>query len=284
LRRAGPTCQALGIHKTDGTLISLPRRRIGIVAIVGILFLTMMVGCAGTIPPAAREDRAPADPWEPLNRRISNFNNGLDKVTMKPIAKGYQALLPDPMQQGITNFSNNLLGPLFIINNLLQGKFKKSLSETGRFLANSTWGILGFANVGADLGMTTYREDFGQTLATWGVPDGPYVVVPFLGPRTLRGAVTIPLFFYVDPLSLIEDDATRWAIWGVRFIDLRARLFTIDALVENSFDRYLTIRESYLQNRRFLILDGEESEEDDDFYDDFADDFEEDYEEESEPR
>lgn len=256
-------------------MTSLRKRRTRTSIVVSIILLAMLCGCAGTIPPAAKEDRSPADPWEPFNRRVSNFNDGLDKVALTPLAKGYQAILPEPMQHGITNFSNNLLGPLFIINNLLQGKFKRSLSETGRFLANSTWGILGFANVGADLGMPTYREDFSQTLAVWGVPDGPYFVVPFLGPRTLRGTATIPLFFYVDPLSLIEDDPTRWTIWGIRFIELRARLFAVDALFEDSFDRYLAIRESYLQNRKFLILDGEVSDEYDDFYDEFDEDFEE---------
>jgi phospholipid-binding lipoprotein MlaA len=230
----------------------------------------MLVGCAGSIPPAAKEDRAPSDPWEPLNRRIHNFNQGVDKISLKPLAKGYQRILPERMQRGVNNFSKNLRGPLFIINNFLQGKFRRGFSETGRFVANSTWGILGLVDVGADLGMETYNEDFGQTLAVWGVPKGPFVVLPIFGPRTLRQATMLPLFFAVDPLFHLEHDTTRRSIYLLRAIDLRARLFTVDALIEDSYDRYLTIRESVLQRREFLIYDGEPPE-DDDFYDDFYD-------------
>ena len=227
-------------------------------------------GCATTHPPAAKEDRSPADPWEPLNRHISAFNNNVDRITFKPLARGYVALFPDPMRRGINNFSKNLFGPLYIINNFLQGKFKRGVSETGRFLANSTWGILGFVDVGKDLGLETYREDFGQTLAVWGVPDGPFVVVPILGPRTLRDATMIPLNFAADPSFYIDDDAARWSLYLVRAVDVRAQLFSAEALIEDSFDRYLTIRESYLQNRQYLIHDGDPPE-DDDFYDDFED-------------
>lgn len=244
--------------------------------IASILIQTMLVGCAGTIPPAPPEERSPADPWEPLNRRISNFNDGLDSVSTEPLARGYQAVLPDFVQRGIGNFSSNLATPLFIVNNLLQGKFKRSLSETGRFLANSTWGILGFVDVGAELGMETYREDFGETLAVWGVPDGPFVVIPVLGPRTLRDAIMIPANFFFDIGYHIDDDATRWTIYGIRLVDVRARLFVAEELLEGSYDRYLAIREAYLQRRRYLIFDGNPPE-DEDFYDDFYDeDFAED--------
>jgi phospholipid-binding lipoprotein MlaA len=246
-----------------------------LVTLASAAALALLAACAGTIPAAPKEDRSPADPWEPLNRRVSNFNEAVDSVSLKPLARGYQAVLPRPMQRGIANFSNNLLAPLHIINNLLQGKFQRSLSETGRFLANSTWGILGLVDVGTDLGLEPYREDFGQTLAVWGVPDGPYVVVPILGPRTLRDASMIPLNFLADPLFHYENDTARRAIYFVRLVDVRARLFAVDALLEDSFDHYLAVRESYLQNRRFLIFDGDPPE-DEDFYDDFMDeDFEE---------
>lgn len=249
-------------------------------AALGLLVVTVIAGCAGNIPPASKENRAPSDPWEPLNRRMRNFNQGVDKISFKPLAKGYQRVIPETMQRGVNNFSRNLLGPLNIINNFLQGKFKRGVSETGRFLANSTWGILGLVDVGADLGLEPYREDFGQTLAVWGVPDGPYVVVPILGPRTLRDATMIPLNFAADPVFHLDSDTARWSIYAVRAIDLRSRLFTVDALIEDSVDRYLTIRESYLQRREYLIYDGEPPE-DDDFYDDFYD---EDFEDEEQPQ
>jgi len=247
----------------------------GFIALIASLAL-LASGCATQHPAAAKEDRSPADPWEPLNRRISAFNDNVDRFTFKPLAKGYEKVIPSPIRRGINNFSKNLLGPLFIINNFLQGKGRRGFSETGRFLANSTLGIGGLFDVGQAMGMETYREDFGETLAVWGVPDGPFVVVPILGPRTLRDAVMIPLNFAADPSYYIDDDAIRWSLYGIRAIDVRAQLFAAEALIEDSFDRYLTVRESYLQNRQYLIYDGDPPE-DDDFYDDFEDpeDFEE---------
>ena len=247
--------------------------------ICALLFMAAFAlnGCATTIPAAPKEERSPDDPWEPMNRRISAFNDNVDRFTFKPLAKGYEKVVPRPVRTGINNFSRNLLGPLFIVNNVLQGKLRRGASETGRFLANSTLGIGGLFDVGGAMGMETYREDFGETLAVWGVPAGPFVVVPILGPRTLRDAVMIPFNFAADPAFYIDDDATRWGLYIVRAVDLRANLFTAEALIEDSFDRYLAIRESYLQNRRFLIHDGNPPE-DEDFYDDFEDfeDFEED--------
>ena len=224
-------------------------------------------------PPAPPEDRSPSDPWEPLNRRIHAFNNNVDKVSFKPLAKAYEAVLPMPVRQGVGNFSLNLLGPLFIINNFLQAKFTRGFSETGRFLVNSTLGVGGFIDIGTEMGLESYREDWGETLAVWGVPNGPFVVVPILGPRNLRDALMIPLNFASDPSYWIQDDLTRWSLYLVRAVDVRAQLFSADALLEDSYDRYITIREAYLQRRRYLIYDGNPPE-DDDFYDDFYDDFE----------
>ena len=238
-----------------------------------ILFFGMVSGCATSIPAAPKDQRADYDPWEPLNRRISAFNDNFDKVTFKPLAKGYEAVFPSPIRRGINNFSRNLTIPLSIINNFLQGKARNGFSETGRFLANSTLGIGGLVDVGSGLGLDPHREDFGQTLAAWGVPDGPYVVIPILGPRTFRDATMVPLNFASDPLMYMKHDRTRKSIYLVRTIDFRAQLFTAESLIEDSFDRYLSIRESYLQNRQFLIYDGDPPE-DDDFYDDFEDDFE----------
>jgi len=236
--------------------------------------LIQLAGCASAIPPAPKDQRTASDPWEPLNRRVDAFNRNVDKVTLKPLAKAYEAVLPSPLRRGINNFSKNLLTPMYIVNNLLQGKIKRSFSETGRFLANSTIGIGGLFDVGASLGLETYREDFGQTLAVWGVPNGPYVVLPIIGPATLRDATMMPLNFAADPLFYLDHDRTRRTIYLVRAVDLRAQFFTAESLIEDSFDRYLTVRESYLQNRQYLIFDGNPPE-DDDFYDDFYDDFEE---------
>lgn len=234
-----------------------------------LLALLAASGCAANMPENAA--RSEVDPWEPMNRRIDAFNTELDRVTLKPITKGYQKVVPKFMQKGVTNFSMNLRGPLHIINNFLQGQGREGLSETGRFLANSTIGVLGLFDVASRMGLARYQEDFGQTLAVWGVPSGPYVIVPFLGPQTLRDALALPLDFLADPLTHYENDRIRYSLWALRMIDLRARLLGIESFVEDSFDRYIAVRESYLQNRLYQIYDGNPPE-DEDFYDDFLED------------
>jgi len=229
-----------------------------------------LAACAGNIPPAPKEQRAATDPWEPLNRRVSNFNEGFDKVTFKPLAKGYQAVIPRFMRQGVGNFSRNLLGPRNIINNVLQGKIARGGKELGRFVINSVMGLGGLIDIATDSGIEASRETFGETFAVWGIPSGPYVVIPVLGPRTVSGAFAIPLNFLADPLFHVDDESTKWIIYGIRAIDLREQLFAAEALTADSYDRYLTIRESFLQNRQFRIYDGNPPE-DDDFYDEFID-------------
>jgi phospholipid-binding lipoprotein MlaA len=258
-------------RRTNQSVICMPLR-----LILALLLATgFLGGCASSMPSAAKEDRSPADPWEPMNRQISAFNETVDGLTFKPLAKGYEQVIPQVVRRGINNFSRNLIGPLNILNNLLQGKVQRGASETGRFFVNTTFGIGGLFNVGNALGFDVYREDFGQTLAVWGVADGPYVIVPILGPRTLRDAAMIPLNFAADPTFYIKDDSTRLGLYAVRAIDARAMLFTAEALIEDSFDRYLAIREAYLQNRQYLIYDGDPPV-DDDFYDDFEN-YDEDY-------
>ena len=238
----------------------------------GLCIIAMFVlsACAGNIPAAPKDQRAEYDPWEPLNRRVSNFNEGLDKVTLRPLAKGYQAIMPGFVEQGVHNFSVNLLGPMFVINNFLQGKPGRGGKEFGRFLINSIIGIGGLFDVATNMGIDSSPETWGQTFAVWGIADGPYVVVPVLGPRTLSGAFAIPLDFLSDPTFYLEDSTDKWIIYGIRAIDLRMQLFTAEELIADSYDRYLAIRESFLQNRRYRIYDGNPPE-DDDFYDEFLD-------------
>ncbi len=234
-----------------------------------LCLLLLTCGCA-TQPAAPPEQRSAADPWEPLNRHIHGFNQGLDKVTLKPVAKGYEALLPQTVRTGIGNFSQNLRTPLNSINKFLQGKFSDGFSEAGRFLANSTFGILGLVDAASDMGLEQQNEDFGETFAVWGVPDGPYVVVPILGPHTLRDTFLIPLNIMGDLLLYYDNSSVRDKIYLLRLVDVRQRLFAAEDLLEGSTDRYLSIRESYLQNRKFRIHDGNPPE-DDDFYDEFLD-------------
>jgi phospholipid-binding lipoprotein MlaA len=236
---------------------------------VGALALLLAAGCASTAP--ANGEASEVDPWEPMNRRIDGFNTEVDRFTLKPIAKGYQKVVPEFMRKGVTNFSSNLRGPLHIINNFLQGDGREGFSETGRFVVNSTIGVVGLFDVATRMGMGRYEEDFGQTLAVWGVPSGPYVIVPFYGPQTLRDAVALPVDFLADPLFYYEHDRYRYALFALRMIDLRARFLGVETFIEDSFDRYIAVRESYLQHRQYEIYDGNPPE-DEDFYDDFLED------------
>lgn len=226
----------------------------------------LLGGCAANAPGGAQA--SDADPWEPMNRRIDTFNTSIDKVTLKPVAQGYKKVLPEFVRQRVTNFSKNLRGPLNIINNFLQGKGGDGFSETGRFLANSTFGIGGLFDVATKIGLESHDEDFGQTFAVWGVPSGPYVIVPFLGPQTLRDALALPFDFLADPLFHYENKPVRYTLYTVRLVDLRARFLSVEGFIEDSFDRYVAIRESYLQHRQFEIYDGDPPV-DEDFYDDF---------------
>jgi phospholipid-binding lipoprotein MlaA len=232
-----------------------------------LIAVLLASGCA-LKPSVPKEDRSEADPWEPLNRQIHGFNNGLDKVTFKPLAKGYQKVFPQFLRTGIRNFSFNLRAPLNAINHFLQGKGKAGLSETGRFVANSTFGLLGVLDVATDMGLERQPEDFGQTFAKWGIPDGPFVVLPVIGPRTLRGAIATPLNIYVDPLIHYDNASVRDKLYFIRVIDLREKLFAAESLLEGSQDRYLSTREAYLQNRLYLIFDGDPPV-DDDLYEEY---------------
>ena len=214
------------------------------------------------------------DPWERLNRSVYAFNDVADRAITKPIARGYTAVLPEPVRQGVTNFSRNLLTPLYSVNNFLQGKPREGVGEVLRLVVNSTIGIGGIFDVAAKNGVESHPEDFGQTAAVWGVPAGPYVVIPFLGPQTLRDAVLLPLDLQLDPLYHYDVASVRDRLYVLRLINLRANLLPLDDLLKDSVDPYVTMRESFLQNREFVIYDGDPPSDDDEFFDEFL---EEDY-------
>jgi phospholipid-binding lipoprotein MlaA len=210
------------------------------------------------------------DPLEPLNRGMFRVNDVLDRATTRPVAKAYNAVLPEPVRNGVTNFGHNLMTPSSAINNFLQGKPGAGVSELFRFLINSTAGIGGLFDIAANNGLEPKTEDFGQTAAVWGVPNGPYVMLPFRGPSTLRDAVLMPIDILADPLYHYDNSSVRDPLYVLRIINLRARLLRFDELIEDSADPYVTLRESYLQNRRFEIYDGNPpSDDDDDLFDEF---------------
>lgn len=234
-------------------------------------------GCASTPPGSGEDDEGSArvdyDPFEPLNRGLYTINDAIDRVTLKPIARGYKAVVPDFARRGVTNFSRNLFVPRSAVNNFLQGKPGRGFSEIGRFIINSTLGVAGLIDVATAQGMAQYDEDFGQTLAVWGIPEGPYLFIPILGPNTLLDAISTPIDILSDPLIYYDNSSVRDKLYGLRVIDLRMRLLTADTLLEDSKDPYLTLRESYLQNRRFQVHDGNPpgTEEEDELFEEFFD-------------
>lgn len=218
---------------------------------------------------------AETDPWESPNRSVYVANNGIDRVALKPVAKGYVTIIPGFARRAVGHFSKNLTTPRSAINNFLQGKPQRGFSDVARFLFNSVIGVGGLFDVASAGGLEDYDEDFGQTLAVWGISDGPYVYLPLMGPYTLRDAIALPIDILSDPLIHYRVSSVRDKLYILRAIDLRARLFTAERLLQDSNDPYLTLRESYLQNRAYEVYDGDPPE-DEDFYDDLFDEAEDD--------
>lgn len=218
---------------------------------VGILAGAMLSGCASQSQQAAN----PVDPWEGFNRRVYAFNDVIDRYALKPVAQGYDFITPEPVQTGVGNFFSNLGEIRTTINSVLQWKWANAGLSTSRFLVNSTLGVAGLLDPATQMGLTVNNEDFGQTLAVWGVDPGPYVVLPLLGGRSLRHTGAIPANFYTDPVAYIEDDGTRWGLWFLELVDLRASFLDQEKLIRG--DRYIFLRDAYLQRRQFMINDGE---------------------------
>lgn len=224
--------------------------RIGTSGLVASIFLAfMLTGCA---------TQANKDPLEGLNRGIYKFNDTADKAVIKPVAGAYKAVLPSPVRTGVSNFFGNLNTFITAINDLLQFKFSNAMDDAGRFVINSTVGILGIIDVASMDNVPHHNEDFGQTLGYWGVGDGAYLVLPFLGPSSVRdttGLVVDTLAF--DPITYIDDPATRNSLRAVKFLDKRAQLLPASDLIDDAaLDPYSFTRDAYLQRRASQIRDG----------------------------
>lgn len=207
------------------------------------------------MPP--EEDEPDVDPFESFNRKMYSFNSAIDRAVLKPLAKAYDKVFPDFVQRGVANFFRNLLEPTVVVNDILQGKFKQSAADTGRFLINTTVGVAGLFDVATRVGLPRHQEDFGQTLAVWGAESGPYVVLPFLGPRTVRDSFGLTLDWYTDPITYIDPSETRYGVRALAVIDTRSQLLNASRVLEQATDdEYLFVREAYLQRRNSLIHDG----------------------------
>jgi len=224
------------------------------------------VFCLLLLAPAMAQDTANPDPWERFNRPVFVFNERLDQYLLRPTAKGYQAVMPDPAEKGVSNFFSNLRDANATINAVLQGRPRGAARAGGRFLLNSTVGMLGLFDVASRMGVEPYRTDFGHTLALWGLPSGPYVMVPMLGPRTIRSG-TGTIFDAMTSVEVAIDDVRlRNSLVGLELVSGRAKLLKAEDLM--SGDRYIFIRDAYLQQRRALVNDGAVE----DGFSDFGDD------------
>ncbi|HTY98735.1 MAG TPA: VacJ family lipoprotein [Rhodocyclaceae bacterium] len=199
----------------------------------------------------------PKDPIEGFNRAVFAFNEGLDTAIIRPVAVGYDKVMPSPVRTGVSNFFGNIADLAIALNNLLQGKVPEAASDAGRFLMNTTVGILGVFDVASTVGLEKHDEDFGQTFGRWGVGPGAYVVVPFFGPRDVRDTVGLVLDVKADPVAHLNNIANRNTLLAVRIISDRADLLPADKVIEEAaLDKYSYIRDAYLQRRRSKVYDG----------------------------
>ena len=222
-----------------------------------IFSMTLLSACA-SVPGGPSE----GDPFESYNRAMFSFNDTLDEYILKPVAEGYDAVMPSPAKTGVSNFFSNI-GDIFVVfNDILQFKFQQAIEDASRLVFNSTIGLYGLIDVATPMGLPKHNEDLGQTLATWGVADGPYIILPFLGPSTIRDTAGFIVETAYDPISEIKDDDGRYATIALRAIDTRYRLLKASRIVEQAaLDKYSFVRDAYLQLRKNLIYDGNPPEE-----------------------
>src|SRR3990172_12216041 len=235
----------------------------------------LALSACGTVPNRPAEDGAPGngsaqtsasngerdtshDPLEGFNRAMYTFNDKFDKHLLKPVAKGYRAITPRPVSKSISNFFNNLREPTVMLNNLLQGKPGQAASDLGRLLVNSTVGIAGLFDVATKVGLQKHNEDFGQTLAVWGVGDGPYLVLPFFWPSNLPDRPALVVDWETYPPNHMEEHSTRDKLVVVEVVDKRAQLLDASDILDQAAgqDPYVFVREASRQRRRNLIYDG----------------------------
>ncbi len=229
-----------------------------------LLPLFFLSGCATT--QTMDSTSSDIDPWEGWNRKVQTFNDNLDEYAMKPVAKGYRWVMPGFADQGVTNFFSNIDDIGVAINDLLQGKFSQAGLDASRFLLNSTVGLAGFIDVADKVELKKHDEDFGQTLGVWGVPTGPYLVLPFFGPSSPRGVGGLMGDAAMNPISYVGMGIST-GLFALNAIDMRADYLNMEKIAtEAAIDRYSFFRDAYLSRRRYLVSDGKVQEED--FFDD----------------
>jgi phospholipid-binding lipoprotein MlaA len=235
--------------------------------VVALLLSGLLLGSVGV-----RAADGVADPWEGFNRRVFAFNEFLDRNLLKPVAKGYQRITPQFLDDGVSNVFNNLGEVPSFVNHVLQWRLPQAGEDGGRFVVNTTLGLVGVFDVASKMGIEQQSTDLGITLGRWGVHPGPYLVLPFLGPSSLRDGVGRGGDYFLAPVNYLQNDTVRWSLTGTEAVDTRADLLSVEKLITG--DRYVFMRNVYLKRRDFQLR-GEVPPADfeDDFDDDLGDEF-----------
>jgi len=230
-------------------------RRI-VVFVIALMLLPLLAGCAHSPP----ED--PWDPLEPVNRKMHSFNMTMDRYLLRPVAKGYDKVTPERVQTSVGNFFGNLYEPVTIVNSLLQGKMHRFSVSLFRFITNTTVGVVGLFDVAGAMGVEDPREDLGQTLGYWGLGQGVYLELPFLGPSTGRDIVGRGGDLFLNPLHYVDSWAVILSLHALRIVDTRAGLLPFDRVLEQQFDPYVFIRSYYLRSREAAVNDEDDAADD----------------------
>ena len=227
-----------------------PAARLRRIAVLLAAVTLLASGCATVKHPTAR------DPFEPVNRTVSQFNDGVDTMLLKPVATVYKEHVPPLVRTGISNFFNNIGDGWSAINSLLQGRLQDAADNYARVQLNTFVGVFGIFDVASEFNIDRHREDFGQTLGRWGMPAGPYLVLPLLGPSTLRDTLALPVDRRADLVRGIDPDGTRYTLYTLRAVDRRANLLRVGTVLEEAaLDKYSFTRDAYLQRRRAEVLE-----------------------------
>jgi phospholipid-binding lipoprotein MlaA len=232
------------------TISAARRAAVGLVLAGGF---AVLAGCA-TVP-----NPNPHDPWEPMNRKVSDFNEALDAMVLKPVATVYKDHVPPLARTGVANFVGNLGDMWSFVNSALQGRVQDAADNFARVQLNTVFGVFGIFDVASEFNIDRHREDFGQTLGRWGVGAGPYLVLPIFGPSTLRDTVALPIDRKADMVSWIDPEFTRYSLYTLRTVNLRANLLRASSVLEEAaLDKYSFVRDAHLQRRRAAIYSPED--------------------------
>ena len=241
-------------HRTLLTKLSRSKPSGSRAAVLASVIAVGLAGCA-SVPP---EYRDPNDPWQPYNRAMFKFNTDFDNAFVKPTAQAYQKITPEPVNRSVSNFFGNVADLTSAVNNLLQFKLSRAGSDVGRVLVNTTVGVLGLFDVATNIGIPSYKEDFGQTLGYWGFANGPYFIMPVIGPSTVRDTFGFAGDVVLDPFFSVNKEEIYWGFVGLRVVDKRAGLLTAsDIFEEAAIDPYSFVRDAYLQQRANAVRDGD---------------------------